>query len=80
MGGGKDNLCLRVLACGNTLFCRRFYAVIHGVTDNMHDRVADAVHNCLIYFRILAYQSEAYVLIKLLLHITDNTVHLLECS
>ena len=46
----------------------------------MHDGVADAVHNGLVNFRLLAHQCELGLLVELFAHISYNTVHLLESA
>ena len=52
--------------------------MIHTVTDNVHQRILNTVYNGLIYFSFLSDNGETYVLVKFLLHIPDDSVHLLE--
>ena len=52
--------------------------MVHGVADNVHDGVTDAVYNGLIHFGVLALDDKSSFFAKLLGHITHNTLHLLE--
>ena len=54
--------------------------VIHAVSDEVHERILEAVHDGLVYLCILAFHNELYVLVELLFHVADDTVHLLEYS
>ena len=52
--------------------------VVHAVSYKVHERILEAVHDGLVYLGILSLHNELNVLIELLLHVADDTVHLLE--
>ncbi len=53
-------------------------AVIHGIAHDVHDRVADAVHDGLVDLGRLAHQLEHRLTVELLAHIAHDTLHFLE--
>ena len=78
MRSGKDDLALRILPGSNTFCLCLLDPVIHAVAYNMHNRILDAVYDCLVHLGILTDDGQAHVLIKTLFHIPYDTVHLLE--
>ena len=54
---------LRRLSGGDPFFRSRFDPVIHGITHNVHDRIADTVHDTLIDLGVLPFDRKPYVFI-----------------
>ena len=53
-------------------------SVVHAVTDKVHERILEAVHDGFVHLGVLALHYEFNVLVELFLHVADDTVHLLE--
>ena len=53
--------------------------MVNGVSHNVHKGVIEDIYDRLIHFRFLTLEHKSNVLFELLVHIPDNTVHLLKC-
>lgn len=57
MKGAQGDLALGRLARSKT-HVFRFNAVVHGVADQMHQRIADNLHHALVQFRFFAFHDQ----------------------
>ena len=73
----EDNHALFGLA-GRLALIRQLDAVIHGVADDVHQRVADVLRDVLVHLGVLADEHEPRLLAEVLRHVADDAVHLLE--